>query len=84
MALSLCSSLALAGESCVYPSEHDDGSIAYFERQKISRQDGVWLVTLVEEGEGDEEFTLTLNADSAQWGSLIPESRDEARQRLEP
>lgn len=84
MALSLCSSLALAGESCVYPSEHDDGSIAYFERQKISRQDGVCLVTFAEEGEGDEEFTLTLNADSAQWGSLIPESRDEARQRLEP
>jgi hypothetical protein len=52
LALSLCSSLALAGESCVYPSEHDDGSIAYFERQKISGQDGVWLVTLVEEGEG--------------------------------
>jgi len=83
LALSLCSSLALAGESCVYPSEHDDGSIAYFERQKISRQDG-GLVTLAEEGEGDEEFTLTLNADSAQWGSLIPESHDEARQRLEP
>ncbi|MFT0624555.1 hypothetical protein ACMHYQ_18045 [Ectopseudomonas guguanensis] len=76
--------MALAGESCVYPSEQHDGSIAYFERQKMSQQDAVWLVALVEEGEGDEEFTLPLNADSAQWGSLIQKSHDEARQRLEP
>ncbi|MFN3771352.1 MAG: hypothetical protein ACK4TD_23525 [Ectopseudomonas guguanensis] len=50
----------------------------------MSQQDAVWLVALVEEGEGDEEYTLPLNADSAQWGSLIQKSHDEARQRLEP
>ncbi|SDA65774.1 hypothetical protein SAMN03159475_2663 [Pseudomonas sp. NFPP33] len=61
-----------------------DHHSAQWKRQEISRQGAVWLVTFVEEGDGDEEFTLILNADSAQWGSLIPESHDEARQRLEP
>ena len=49
---------------------------------RISNQGAAWLITFIEEGKKNEEFTLTLNAGSAQWESLIKESHNTALQRL--
>ncbi len=52
-----------------------------WEKYEISERGRVWLITFVEEGKENEEFTLTLNASSAQWESLIKESHNKALQR---
>jgi hypothetical protein len=52
-----------------------------WKNHEISKLSNKWLVTFVEEGKANEEFTLTLQSDSAQWDSLIKESHNKALQR---
>jgi hypothetical protein len=53
-----------------------------WKRYEISKRGEIWLITFVEEGNQKEEFTLTLNADSAHWKSIIKESHSSALQQL--
>ncbi len=54
---------------------------AEWQSQRISLRGTVWLVSFIEKGES-EEVTLDLDANSAHWQSLLPESHEEALQRF--
>jgi hypothetical protein len=44
-----------------------------WKRYEISQRGEIWLITFVEESNQNEEFTLTLNADSGHWESISKE-----------
>jgi hypothetical protein len=45
-------------------------------RHQISQFADVWIISFVEEGSDQTEFTLTLDASNAEWRSLVKEPHD--------
>ena len=52
-----------------------------WEKHEISNQGNIWLITFVEKNMKNEEFSLILISDTAQWESMTQESHNNALQR---
>ena len=54
---------------------------AEWKKHKISNQGNIWLITFVEKNRENEEFSLILISDTAQWESITKESHNNALHR---
>jgi len=59
-----------------------DGHSDRWKKVELTKQGNTWVVTFTEESGAGEEFSLTLNADTAQWESLSQQSHVRAIQEL--
>ncbi len=56
----------------VYNMDHYTAAWA---KHDIARQGDIWVITFTEEGNPDQEFSVSVDANTAQWQSLIPKSQ---------